>query len=302
MIDKLPILTMSEHKGVEFVRSTDLYPALHKPGDEGLPLLLVENDLGRAVISLQGAQLLAFKPVGQQEMLWLSPQSFMQKGKAIRGGIPLCLPWFGTGSDGKSMHGFARTRHWSVVNVQTVASGETQLSFELQGNSYTCELWPHDFSFRLDVSVGRSLTLTLTAENRSDQVAPLAFAFHTYFAVPDIRSTHVAGLDGATYADKDDAYKHKKQVGDVSISGYTDRIYLDVAESQVIKTPAGEFRIEGDSSCAVVWNAWTGDKNMPDLGEGNHATYICVERGDLYDRAVSLKPGTKYQTWMTLSS
>ncbi len=287
--------------GITLANSTNLYPALHQAGDAGLPMLVVENALGRTVIALQGAHVMAFQPAGQREMLWVSPQCILEAGKTIRAGIPLCMPWFGPSPDGKVMHGFARTREWSLVEVEIMDSGATRLAFELKGDASFCELWPHAFTFRYDVLAGKELTLGITIENHSDAVAPVAFAFHTYFAVPDVAKARVSGLEGATFIDKMDNFSRKTQQGDVTISAVTDRIYIDVAAQQTLKSSNGNIRIESNAKCAVVWNAWTNDKNMADLGEGNHVGYLCVERCDVSDRALTLPPGGKYRTWMILS-
>lgn len=281
--------------------STERYPALHQPGDTGLPLLQVENHLGRAVIALQGAQVLAYQPAGKDEMLWLSPKALLVTGKPIRGGIPLCTPWFGPGTDGKSAHGFARTMEWTLLGSEERADGSTRVALELAGDGATHPLWPHAFHFRLDVFVGSKLELRFSAENRSAQPAPFAFAFHTYFAVPDVAMARVTGLEGLSYIDKLDQGMRKLQDGEVSIGGAVDRVYLDVPAFQILHCAGRKATVESDATCAVVWNAWTNDVNMPDIGDGGHAGYLCVERGDLADRALTLAPGGQYQTWMTIN-
>ena len=287
--------------GIHIVSSSELYPELQLPGDTALPMLVVENALGRAVIALQGAHVMAYRAAGQREMLWVSPQCVLDAGRPIRGGIPLCLPWFGPGPDGKTMHGFARTMPWTLISAQALESGSTRLELELVGDATTSAMWPHAFAFRLEVIVGSQLRLAISAQNRGPDVAPFAFAFHSYFAVPDVGRTRVSGLAGLTLIDKMDNFARKEQQGDVTINTVTDSIYLDVPARQTVHSDSGDFGIESNSRCALVWNAWTNDKNMFDLGEGNHVGYICVERGDFADYAVTLLPGGKYGCSMTLS-
>lgn len=287
--------------GLKVVNSKELYPALHAETDAGLPMLVVENRLARAVIALQGAHVMAFRPTGQREMLWVSPKCVLADGMPIRGGIPLCLPWFGPGPDGKSMHGFARTLPWMLSDAETLPTGATRLVFELAGDETTSTLWPHAYAFRFEMLIGEDLKLDMTVNNRSAQTAPLAFAFHTYFSVSDVAKVRVSGLSGNTYIDKTDNFARKSQQGDVTISAVTDRIYLDVADRQTVEAPEGRFQIDSKAKCAVVWNAWSNDKNVPDLGEGNHVGYICVERGDVAERAPQLAAGGQYRTAMTLS-
>ena len=301
----MPPLTVSEPNcraaGITLRNSTELFPSHHQTGDAGLPMLVVENALGSATIALQGAHLMSFKPTGQREMFWVSPKTALEAGKPIRGGIPLCLPWFGPGPDGKSMHGFARTMEWTLASASRLKNGETHLVLELSGDATTCDLWPHAFAFRMDVIVGETLKLGISVENRSPVPAPLAFAFHTYFAVPDVARIAVSGLEGTTYIDKMDNFTRKAQQGKVGIDAVTDRIYLDVPAQQAVTSSAGTVRIESDAQCAVVWNAWSNDRNIPDLGEGNHVGYVCVERGDVADSAVTLAPGACYRRWMILA-
>jgi D-hexose-6-phosphate mutarotase len=288
--------------GIRRANSTELFPAQHQPGDAGLPMLVVENPLGRSVIALQGAHVMAFQPAGGREMLWISPKTLLQDGVPIRGGIPLCLPWFGPGPDGKTMHGFARVKEWTISAVERLASGATRLTLELAGDEATSALWPHAFAFRLEIETGNTLTMSLRVENRGITPAPLAVAFHTYFAVPDVAQARVAGLEGTTYIDKMDNFLKKPQSGEVTIDSVTDRIYLDVPKRQTISAGTSCIGIESESKCAVVWNAWSNDKNIPDLGEGNHVGYLCVERGDVADHALTLAPEAIYTTWMTLSA
>ena len=287
--------------GIRQASSSEIYPDLHREGDAGLPLLVVDNARGHAVIALQGAHLLAYHAAGQHEMLWLSPQAVLAAGTPVRGGIPLCLPWFGAGPDGKSAHGFARTREWSLVAAEALADGATRLVLELRGEATSNALWPHAFVFRLEVRVGGELELTLDVRNLGDSPAALAFAFHTYFSVADVARVGIGGLAGSTYIDKIDGSARRVQDGEPTIGALTDRIYIDVARRQTLACPEGRYTIESDASCAVLWNAWDKDKTIADMGQGRHVGYLCLERGDVADRALTLPPGGSYRRTMTLA-
>ena len=287
--------------GIQRVNSTECYPYRHQPGDAGLPLLHVENALGHALIALQGAQLLEFQPRGQREMLWLSPKCVLKKGTPIRGGIPLCMPWFGPGPDGKSAHGFARDMEWSLVAAEILENGATLLALELEGDANTCALWPHAFAFRLEVIVGTELKLNLSVENCGTDAAPFAFVFHTYFAVPNVADARVSGLEDIRFFDKTDPRELKRQTGEVTFSAEVNSIYFDVPAKQTLHSPEGKVIVESASRCAVVWNAWNTAANIFDLGEGNHVGYVCVERGEVAERSLHLPPGEKHAAWMTLS-
>ncbi len=287
--------------GIKLVNSTELYPALHQSSDVGLPMLVVDNRLGSATIALQGAHLMAFKPAGGREMLWVSPKCVLDAGEAIRGGIPLCLPWFGPAEGSALLHGFGRIMEWKLVEAEACPGGTTRVVLELAADNPVSTTWPHAFRFRLEVIVGTSLKLSLSAENHSATDAPFAFAFHTYFAVPNVADARVAGLENVPVIDKADNLTRKTQQGEVMITALTDRIYLDVPPTQTLKLPTGNINIQSNTKCAVIWNAWTNDKNMADVGEGNHVGYICVERADVADRAVRIAAGECYQASMTLS-
>ena len=288
--------------GIRTTNSRQLYPTLHQPADAGLPMLEIENALGKTVVALQGAHVMSFQPAGQPEMLWISPKTLLLDGTPIRGGIPLCLPWFGPGPDGKTMHGFARIKEWTVVVAERLANGATRVVMQLEGDASTSALWPHAFLFRLEIEAGTTLKMVMHVENRGTDAAPLAFAFHTYFSVPDVSQARVSGLDSTIYIDKMDNFVRKPQHGEVTIDNITDRIYLNVPDRQTIAAGTGTVAIESTAKCAVVWNAWSNDKNIPDLGEGNHVGYLCVERGDVADHALTLPPGGTYRAWMTLSA
>jgi glucose-6-phosphate 1-epimerase len=287
--------------GIKLVPSAELYPAQHPASDTGLPMLVVENRFSRAVIALQGAQLMAFQPRGKREMLWVSPKCIFRAGKALRGGIPLCLPWFGPSADGSMQHGFGRIKEWSVVAAESCADGSTRIVLELAGDDSLCTLWPHAFVFRLEVAVGAALQLTLRVENRSAVAAPFSSAFHAYFAVPHVAEARVAGLEGLTYIDKMDDSARKVQQGEVSITEQTDRVYLDAPATQTLRIASGDVKIESDAKCTVVWNCWDNDRNMADIGEGNHTGYLCVEPGDVAERAAVIPADGEYRKWMKIS-
>ncbi len=287
--------------GVRRLNSCELFPHLAVPGEAGLPMLLVSNAHARAVIALQGAQVMTFQAAGQREMLWMSPRCVLRAGKAIRGGIPLCLPWFGPGADGKTAHGFARTQEWALLSAELQNDGSTRLELGLSSDTPGHALWPHAFAFRLEIIVGAELTLRLSVENCSQEPAPLSFAFHTYFAVPDVAKVRVQGLDGASCHDKISDARYT-QDGPLTLSAHTDRIYFDVPPTQVLESEAGTIAIESDARCAVVWNAWEKSKDIADIGEGQYHGYLCVERGEVAERARVLAAREIYRTWMTLGT
>ncbi|MGL6040899.1 MAG: D-hexose-6-phosphate mutarotase, partial [Deefgea sp.] len=212
---------------VNGVRSTTSSTHFNLAG-AGLPLLVVENDFGSAALVIQGAHLVSFIPVGGQELLWLSPNAIFEPTKAVRGGIPLCMPWFGGHPDGLPSHGFARSMDWTLQSARNLSDGRTEIVMGLQDSEQTRALWPHAFHFEFTVIVGQTLELSMTTKNLSDTTVPYTYAFHTYFAVSDYTQVAVTGLADCNFIDTVGVERRLVQDGDVTFTGTTDRVYLDV--------------------------------------------------------------------------
>ena len=283
--------------GVAVRTSNDYFPAAG--GD--LPLLEIKNDLGTAVLALQGAHVLSFIPAGESDLLWVSPKAQFVSGKAVRGGIPLCMPWFGGHPDGLPSHGFARNSDWTLQAAEHCADGTTKVTLSMRDSEASRKVWPHAFHFELQIQVGRELVLKLTTHNTGDTAIPYTYAFHTYFAVEDYTRIAVQGLAGCTYIDTLGEVRRLQQVGDLTFSGTTDRVYLDVPSEQIIVDSARKIKIQSNSQSAVVWNPGEHAAKMSDVTLAHHKGFICVERGDVFDNALSLAPGEQYTAQMTLS-
>ncbi|MBB5189861.1 D-hexose-6-phosphate mutarotase [Silvimonas terrae] len=285
--------------GLAIVSSAGLYAGA------GLDLLTIENTAGRASIALQGAHVVSFVPTGEQDLMWISPNAVFGAGEAIRGGIPLCLPWFGPHpeDESKPKHGFARNEIWSLVEASQPEAGLTRVTLELRDSPASHALWEHPFVYRLTVSVGKALHLDLSIEHKGRTPQLHSVALHTYFNVGDVTQAVIHGLESLTYIDTAQAGLPRfTQQGAPQLTGPTDRIYLDVPPRQEIKTPSRTIVIESaDTHCAVVWNAWHNADKIADIGPGNYVGYLCVERGDMRDYSPVLQPGQTYRASMTLS-
>ncbi len=284
--------------GVKFCSSEEIYPSFK----ESLPLLIVENKQAKLVMALNGAHVISFVASGKPDMLWLSPQSRMAEGAPVRGGIPLCLPWFGPHPAGYPQHGFARITNWQVKDVTQTDAGATKIVLGLSDTAANREMWPHAFEFCFEVIVGTQLRLSLSVRNLGKESARLEFAFHTYFNVGNVEETIVEGLEDCLYIDREDGQTRKRQDGKVEIKDVIQNLYVDVPIYQLIESPAGKYKIEGSSRCSLVWNAGHNDKNIADMGAGNHRGYLCVERLDAVDWARNLASGESYNTTMILSN
>ena len=270
--------------------------------DDGLPLLVIENALGSAVLAFQGAHLISFIPADGTDVLWLSSKSVFKPGKAVRGGIPLCMPWFGAHPDGSlPSHGFARSMNWSLHSARNLADGRTEVVMRLQDSEQTRALWPYAFNFEFTVQVGKTLDLSLSAENLSDTPVPYAYAFHTYFAVEDYTRIAVTGLADCTYIDTIGVKRRLVQEGDLHFTGATDRVYLDVPPVQTIIDSTRTIKILSNTHSAVVWNPGEHAKDIANITTELNQYFICVERGDVFDNALTLNAGEKHIATMTLS-
>ena len=252
-------------------------------GPGGLIMAEVSNAHAKARISTYSGQILSFQPHGEEDLLFVSEFAYYQPGKAIKGGVPVCWPWFGPHPEGKGRpgHGFVRTAQWEVLLTQQMENGATRLRLGITENDATLAAWPRNFALAVEVTVGRQLDVSLITINTEESHLTLTQALHTYFKVGDIDRVAVEGLDGCTYIDKMDGAKEKRQQGAVTITEQTDRIYVGVSNDLVINDPSLSRRIrirsEGSNS-AVVWNPWIEQSaQMGDFGNDDYKQMICVE-------------------------
>ena len=263
----------------------------------GLIVAEVCNAQATARIALQGAQLLDWTPAGEQPVIWVSPGAVYAPGKAVRGGVPVCWPWFGPHATqaGFPAHGFARTQSWEMVQVQPLPDGSTTLGLRLLQDAHTRLLWPHETALQLLVNIGQRLRIDLLTRNTGSEAFTLSQALHTYFAVSDAREVAVRGLEGLPYIDKVAGGVRRVQSGPVIVDAETDRIYLDHGGECVIEDPGLGRRIvirrEGSRS-TVVWNPWA-EKSaaMADMGEGAYRGMLCVEAANAAADVVRVEPG-----------
>lgn len=252
-------------------------------GEGGFTKAVISNRHAAAEVYLHGATVTAFQPRGKAPVLWLSPQAVFKPGKAIRGGIPVCWPWFGphpTDST-KPQHGFARTAQWSVVSTATLPDDSTELRLHLSDDAQTRSIWPHSFRLELAVVIGSSLRVALRTQNTGNDPMKVGCALHSYFHVGDIHRVEINGLDGRDYVDQPDGNRIKHQTGPVKIEQEVDRIYLDTEDECVIQDTAlaRSIRVaKSGSKSTVVWNPWIAkSKALADIPDDGYLGMVCVE-------------------------
>lgn len=267
-------------------------------GPGGFPQIRVDNAQATALISVYAGQVLSYRPAGEAEdLLFVSNKAYYADGKAIKGGVPVCWPWFGPDPDsqGRPAHGFVRNRLWNVLGTAAGDDGATQVRLGLAATEETRKLWPHEFGLTLEITVGSSLSLTLATHNRGSEAFSITQALHTYFHTGDIGRVAVLGLDGADYLDKAGDGSCKRQSGAVTVAAEVDRIYTGISYPLLIEDRDLRRRIRidaGGSRTAVVWNPWQDiAARMDDLGDSDYTRFICVETANAAAEVIRVPPG-----------
>jgi len=277
-------------------------------GKGDFPYIRVTNDQATALISVYGGQVLSFQPQGEpQDVMFVSENAYYRPGKAIKGGAPVCWPWFGPDPEGQGRpsHGFARNRMWNVLSTEALASGETQITLGFSATEETRSLWPHAFELAIAITVGTVLQVALISRNRSDSPFTITQALHTYFTVGDITQASVTGLDGTQYIDKVDNGAVKSQSGTVTIDSEVDRIYIGVPRELVIHDGALGRRIRitsSGSSTAVVWNPWSEiSVKMADLEDHDYTRFLCVETTNAAEDVITVPAQGEFRLTATFA-
>lgn len=280
-------------------------------GRGGLARVLVETPHATAEVYLHGAHVTAWQPAGQAPVLWTSAASRFEAGAPIRGGVPICFPWFGAHPDARDApaHGWARTTAWELLGAEEDASGDVTLELGLTDSAATrASAWPHRFAATYRVTVGATLRLELAVTNQEDAPVTLTDALHTYLAVGAVQDVRVEGLEGATYVDKvaapgGPADAHQGD-GPVRFTAETDRVYASEGTVRVVDPGLGRtVTVAKDGSAStVVWNPWVAKAHaMPDFGDDEWPGMVCVEAANVGAAAVRLAPGETHRLAQSLA-
>ncbi|MDT8337903.1 MAG: D-hexose-6-phosphate mutarotase [Sulfurimonas sp.] len=264
----------------------------HKKLSNGFEYIEVKNSAAEAKIALQGAHLFHYARVDEEPILWLSEVSDFEPGKAIRGGVPICWPWFGF-HENKSLpqHGFARVSMWELVYSDESDEKRTTLTFRLTNSNQTLKIWLYKFELELHVTISDKLTMELKTTNIDDKEFEITQALHSYFKVSHISNVSVKGLDKKPYLDAL-TYKNEVQEGDISFNQEVDRVYQEVDGKIVLKDKKREIIINNDgSSSVVVWNPWIEKTSrMSAMKKDAYEHMLCIESANAFDDARVVKP------------
>ncbi|MDH5902128.1 D-hexose-6-phosphate mutarotase [Vibrio splendidus] len=272
---------------------------------EGVKLVRVIHDKANAAISLFGGHVVSFQPQGQQDLIWMSQQAKFDGKTALRGGIPVCWPWFGRIA--APAHGFARSSEWQLVEHRESEAGVI-VSLGLKPNEETLAVWPHQFDARLNVEIGDQLKVTLDVKNTDSQPWTFSGALHTYLNVGDIHNTTTTGM-GAEYIDSLQGGKICQGGSELVLTDTIDRVYTQpeaqifVADKNLDRTLTVENH--GHNS-AVLWNPWAeGATAMGDMQDDGYLTMMCVEstlHAPSLETGKTLQPGESHQLITVISS
>ncbi len=280
---------------------------------EGIIAIEVDTALATASVSLMGGQVLTWHPKSQQEpVLWVSELAQYIPGKAIRGGVPICWPWFGAHPSDSHLpgHGFARVIPWKVASTNIDLSGIVDVELTLAESDVAAKSrpsgWPASVALSAHIRIGEKLEVTLTTTNNSDREIRVTEGLHTYFHVSDIEQVQVLGLDDSEYVDLTDGNQRRQQTGPIVFEGELGRIFVNCDKTSVIEDRklGRAIHVAGSGSQSIaVWNPWleTASK-MSDLGSEGWRSMVCVETANALENAIFIKPGKQHTLKATYSA
>lgn len=275
-------------------------------GEGELACCQIDHPRAKACIYLNGAHLTNWQPQDEQPVLWMSDNSAFETGKPIRGGIPICWPWFGPhpAREDLPQHGFARLMTW---NLRSVIETEEITHLILGFNSKECDpRWTKDeFDVRYALSVGKELRVELSVTNTGNQpMQDIGCALHTYFSISSINSIQIRGLEGVSFLDKLTG-KTSSENSPLSISQETDRVYYPVTETVEMIDEGFQRKISvagQGSKSTVVWNPWVEkSKRMADFPDAGFQTMVCIETANALEDTRTISPSETHTVSQTIT-
>lgn len=268
----------------------------------GLVRAKLTSSYGKGEVMLHGAHVTRFVPGRGDDVLWMSEKSWFESHKPIRGGVPICFPWFGPKEDNPDApaHGFARLMDWSVIGTQTLDDQRVRLVLALEDNEQTRDMWNHTFKLTYSVTVGETLELSLKVSNTDAKPMRFTEALHTYLSVGDVKRVSILGVEDTEFVDKVKGSERAKSSHEpITFTAETDRVYLNTSSECVLVDPVGKRRIviaKSGSMSTVVWNPWVDKaRRMVDFGDEEWPGMACVETANAMENAVSLAPGEDHE-------
>lgn len=272
-----------------------------------LPCWRVRGADADLLIAEQGAQLLSYQRTGEPPLIWLSEQATGQHGQSVRGGVPICWPWFGDlarnpaallaqyQGEAAPFHGLVRNLAWQC-REHSLDNDEARLRFVCPQPEGGLPDWQQAVDVELEVRLGERLQLALRSHNRGQRPVWISQALHSYFAVSDIRAVEVRGLEECRYIETLDGWRECRQEGPLQFIGETDRIYLGLPQRLELHDAGWQRKICLESSSArtaVLWNPWIDKaKRLSQFAEDAWQRMLCIETANVWDDCIELAPGS----------
>ncbi|MFV9654168.1 D-hexose-6-phosphate mutarotase [Pseudomonas sp. NY15366] len=269
------------------------------------------------LVAQQGAQILSYRQGEQPPLIWLSPDAAYQRGQSVRGGVPVCWPWFGDlrrnpqavqahyQLEQAPAHGLVRALEWELLGIEEEDDAVT-LRFAYDTRNQPLEGWPRDAGLTFVVRLAQDLGMSLETHNRGDTPLTLSQALHSYFAVSDVRQVGVEGLQACRYIDTLQGWQELRQQDALVFDAETDRIYLDTAARLSIVDPGWGRRIHLDargSRSAVLWNPWVDKaRRLSQFPDDAWQNMLCIETANVLEDAVQLNAGERHRLELRLCS
>ncbi len=273
----------------------------HYASEHSLPLIIIDTDKCYAVISLYGGQILSFKAKNKEPLLWLSENAVFKNGVAIRGGIPICAPWFGEHSEYALNHGFARISEWDLAEINQLKNSDVVITLKLTENELSKQYDYQQFTMEINIILGSTLSINFSFENNRDISQTCEWAMHSYFQVDDCKTTTVDGLLNYTYQDKTKNNKAVLLTKPQVFEGEIDRSFVNASTVQKINN-ISPITITGQNcNSVIVWNPGEILANkMSDIIHSNK--FVCVERGAINELSWNVFKDEKETASMTITN
>ncbi|GLS82577.1 D-hexose-6-phosphate mutarotase [Paraferrimonas haliotis] len=262
---------------------------------KGLEYLRIDTPTFEAEVYLQGAQLTHFKPKNRAAILWMSDEESYEPGNGLRGGVPICWPWFGKlpGED-YPQHGLVRKLPWQLVKSHEESSGQVVLQFQFPQQQLNSMYWPFKCEVTVEMTLSSTAKVSITTKNLDDKPFVLTQALHSYFRTSDILKTGVSGLQDCSYLEFGHRSTDKAPI--VNFTKETDRVYDDAPSQQLIHTPEGQISVSRrHSKSCVLWNPWIDKaKRLERFGDDDYTTMVCLEAANVLQDQIHLEPDNAY--------
>lgn len=262
--------------------------------ERGGPVVVIEGPGSRCQVALLGAQVLSFVPASGEDLLWLSPLARLDTGKPVRGGIPICWPWFGPHPADSALpaHGLVRTKPWTLSHTTVGEDGAVTIALGPEGD--LPRPWG-ELQVGVEIVAGAALKVSLVTRNNGEEASVVSQALHAYFKVGDIARAQIDGLGDREYIDQVGGNGLKRQLGLVTIASETDRVFIDTSDPVTVIDPTFARRIrinKSGSDSTVVWNPWIGKAaRLGDVGAEGYRNFVCVEPANAGPNRIVIPPG-----------